>query len=1321
MWAKTFSKLILLFCAIFMVLNIQTLFATERTRAIHFTDKEGLPRNIVSCFVEDDYGYGWIGTGNGISRFDGYKFINYEALEGEVVNTMTIDTNNELWVGTDAALYHYNRLKDNFELLVKGYPRQLSAYDNRIYYLLVNRLIQLNSDGSDTTYTIDGITCYDVTSEGIWYSPGRGVKKIGSEINLLSNRWISLIREINGVLWIACRNGDLFSWRSGILQRIPLNNHYNIMDIELIDNSIWIATDGGGIIILDTDLHPRTVLKKEQNIEALIPSNSIYDISHGMDNAVWISTYGAGLTLLTAGNNAFRNILPSPVTSNSLIDKEGVSTDMDGDIYYLGTNYGVSVWNSRTNRFKNLDSEMLEQQINGRKATAIFKDKNKNRLWIGTYDGLLGEYTNDLQLLRTFHPCSELGSEMQQIIILYELDDENLLIGTHYREKSLLRFNKKTGKVDPVELDYRVNNKFNYQVNTIRKNKFGETIVLIRNLGLFLYNTEDNILESFLPEINSRITFRLNDFYHDKTGNYWFATQADGLVKLSPDGRVFERWTDQNGFPTNTLLSIESTDDKILWISSIDGLCRFNTVNGQVQIFNYRHGLASNEFLPRTSLITEDNDILFGNSEGFVLMEPDRVLQDTSKLQVVISDISFHNQSIKKLKNEDYLERPLEESRKLEFPFRRNSFTISFFTHDNNLPKYSNYAYRLEGLENDWIYLGETNQTTYTNLSPGTYRFMVKCTNKSNIWNESPTIIELTIMHPWYSSWWAILAYIVLIVFSFSLFFWFYTKRLQLKKELEISEYKVQAEHALTEKKLAFFTNISHDLKTPLTLISAPVKDLLNSKNLLPDERKKLEVIERNAKRLYKLITDLIEFRKINNAQLPLQTYITDLQPTIENIYNSFLVECEKKDIDFSFESDLNEAVCVDSRKIEKILWNLLSNAVKYTQSGGKISLAMKINDTSKGKLLQMEVEDTGTGFSAKEKEKIFDRYYQIKKTQDLQIEGSGIGLSIVHDLVKIHHGQIELESEPGKGTRFSIEIPCSENCYTEEEKGKDKQQPGKTNLSFKTDSDALIESPDTEGGQKKYSRLRLLVVEDNSELRDYLANHFKKEFKLLQASNGEEGFEIACHSEPDIIITDVTMPKLNGHELCQKLRDNFDTSHIPVIMLTANSETEQKIEGISSGADIYLTKPFEIAYLDAVVQNLLKNRRLIREKFLGIEPLPGQQKELNDADIKFANDVKEFILANITNEGLNINMLSKQFSISRTQLNRKIKALSGLTPNNYIKTIRLKKAYELIRHQGTRVSEAAYQTGFTDPNYFTICFKKEFGENPSQISQSKS
>ena len=1292
--------------------------ANERSKAVYFTEKEGLPRNIVSCFVQDKYGYGWIGTGNGITRFDGYKFHNYNSFRGHFINTIISD-NNTIWVGTDAGLFRYDRLNDSFSQLQQGYIRKLSVYNSEIYTLKTNRLLKMNVAGEITSYDIDGVNSFEVTPEGIWYGRNDGLRLAETDVHLLKGRAITLIHKIDNVLWIACRNGDLYYLDNYNPRKIQMENHYNITDIEKIDDDIWVATDGGGILILDENHRLSSSLTKNQDIETLIPSNSIYDISCGLNDAVWVSSYGAGLILLLRENAAYRNIVPIPGNSNSLVDKEGVSVLVDENRFYFGTNYGFSIWNAENNQFTNLNAETLESQLNGRKVTAINKDETGN-LWIGTYDGLIGKYNKNLRLIDTYHPCSKDKSEMQQVIFMFNSKNDELLIGTHYRDKSLLRFNSKTREATPVMLSFREQNKNNYQVNNIRKNKFGETIILIRNMGIFLYDEQNNVLDNFLPEINNRITFRLNDFYHDKTGNYWFATQTDGLVKLSPDGRIFEKWTINEGFPTNTLLSIESINDKIFWISTIDGLCRFNTENGQIQIFNYRHGLASNEFLPRTNSLTTDNKIVFGNSEGFLLLEPDKLIQDTSRSDVVISDISFHNRSIKNLENENYLKVPLEETVEIKLPFRRNSFTISFFTRDNDLPKFSNYAYMLEGLEENWIYLGENNQTTYTNLSPGKYLFKVKCTNKDNVWNEQPTELRLVVLPPWYTSWFAILAYIFVLSGLIYAFFYFYNKRLQWKKELEISEYKVKTEHELTEKKLAFFTNISHDLKTPLTLISAPVNDLLEAKNLKAEQHKKLEVIDRNSKRLYKLINDLIEFRKITQNQLPLKTRELDLRETFENIYEAFQIECDKKDIDFRFEYRVDKLVWVDQRKIEKIIWNLLSNSVKFTGNGGKIWLTVAVEILDKGGHLNLKIGDTGKGFTSEEKQHIFDRFYQIRKADNLKFDSSGIGLSIVSDLVKIHHGSIDVESVQGKGTEFTILIPCEESFFTQQEKWDNQVVQGEQeNLEDHASDATYTEKSQPHVESKRYNLPRLLIVEDNTELSDYLSEHFKTGYKVIVAQDGQSGFDAAIENEPDIIITDVKMPGMNGHEMCRKLRENFGTSHIPLVMMTANSAIEQKVEGLKSGVDMYVTKPFEIKYLDAVLVTLLKNRKLIREKLLGIGKIDGELEKISEADMRFANDLKEFILNNVANENLNMDLLSQHFSISRTQLNRKIKALTGLTPNNYIKTIRLKKAYELIRKQGVRVAEAAYLTGFTDPNYFTICFKKEFGENPSKISEA--
>ncbi len=1310
-----------LFLALFFILLRITVSATDKMSVIYYTDREGLPRNIVKCFVNDKFGYGWVGTGNGVARFDGYNFVTYPQLKGRNINTVVVDTKNQVWVGSDHGLFRYNRLKDSFVLIQKGYIRGLTAFRENIYFSLLDQLVKLSPDKKITNDTIKNIKAFTVTDEGIWVSGGNtGIKLLGTSVNLLKGRVISLIKEINDNLWVACRNGTLFRIdKNKQVHRIEIKNRHIILDIEQIENQLWLATDGNGIFILDKDFNFLKHLKKEQGKAAALTSNSIYDVARGMNGAIWISTYGAGLICMLPENSAFTNFVPNSKKTNSLVDKEGVSVFVDNENYYFGTNYGFSIWQKSKNRYRNITSEKLVKETKGSKVTAI-SATGKN-IWIATYDGLMAKYSKDLKLLKTYHPCTGQENEMQRIILFNKYNENTILTGTHFKNKSLLKFDINSERFTPVIQNYTEKNHYNFQVNSIRKNQFGETIVLVRNVGIFIYNAESNSLERFVPSINKRITFNLNDFYHDKNGDYWFTTQADGLIRMSTDGRLFDKWTTEQGFPTNSLLRIESVDDHILWISTIDGLCRFDMQNGKIQIFNYRHGLASNEFLPRTSTVTPDKKIIFGNSEGFTLIDPEKLVADTSKSEVIISDISFQNKSIKRLKNEKYLKVPLEATKKIKLPFKRNSFTISFFTRDNYLPKYNNFEYRLVGLEKDWIYLGAHNETTYTNLSPGKYLFKVRSTNKSNVWNENPTTIEIRILPPWYLTWIAFVAYFIFIVVIIIVIFRIYANRVQLKKEVEISQFKIKSEHELTEKKLAFFTNISHDLKTPLTLISAPINDLLQSDNLKKEQIKKLDVAKRNTARLYKLISDLVDFRRITQNQLPLRTQLTDLKPVIENIFESFKVECDKQDIDFSYRFNLNEPIFIDVKKIEKILWNLLANALKFTEKGGKIWLTIDSVERENDRFLKVEVGDTGKGFTSKEKKKIFDRFYQVRESETIRLDSSGIGLSIVNDLVKIHHGEIQVDSEPGKGSVFTIILPVEEKYYREEEKW---EAANLTQKETVTNNKPLLFTNDTNENEKpdgkKYSLQKLLIVEDNQELREYLASHFSTSFKVYQAAEGKEGVKLAKEKEPNLIITDIEMPEMNGYEFTKKIRSEFSTSHIPIVMLTANSATEQKVKGMEAGADSYVTKPFEIQYLDAVIKALLENRKRVQERFMGIEPVKENLNNLTEADIKFVDDLRSFVLKNISNEALNIDLLSSHFSISRTQLNRKIKALTNYTPNNYIRLIRLKKAYELIKNQGVRVSEAAYLTGFTDPNYFTICFTKEFGKNPSKIKSTK-
>jgi DNA-binding response OmpR family regulator/signal transduction histidine kinase len=970
------------------------------------------------------------------------------------------------------------------------------------------------------------------------------------------------------------------------------------------------------------------------------------------------------------------------------------------------------MWNENTRKFKNLSSDSLKEDLKGTKITAICKDSNNN-IWIGTYDGLLGKYGSDFKLMQTYHPSSDSPNEMQQIVSLREIKKNHLLILTQFHNRILINFDVEKNKSHVFELYTKGSNNTYCLLNALRENQEGELLALISDRGLFHVNWQDNVLENRLSEMNERMDSYILDFYQDKKGIYWVASSS-GLVRISKDGKNFKKYTVKDGLISDNLIRIESSDDRHLWISTISGIFRFNTETGEVVNYNHNDGLPANEFLERVSAKTNDGRIIFGSSAGFTIIDPSKVNADALRTEIIISDITFQNQSIRRPEGKQFLKQPLEDTKEIWLPYNKNSFSIHYFGKNRKFLKYHTYAYRLTGVEKEWNYQAETNFANYTNLSAGKYIFEIKSADKTKEGLTTRLIIH--IQSPWYFTWYAYLAYAVIFFFFFYLSVYGYLKRMELRKEKEISDFKIQKEHELTEKKLAFFTNVSHDLKTPLTLIDAPVSDLLQSKNLLPEQVNKLMIINRNSKRLHKLITDLLDFRKITQKQYVLEVKETNISEIITDISEAFKEECKNKSIDIECFADNNLIGFIDVEKVEKILWNLLSNALKFTKPGGMISLYAEETIEGEKRNLKLIVSDTGIGISPGEKNKIFDRFYKAKNSQSLNKEGTGIGLSIVSELVEMHHGKIEVETDLGVGTSFTVTIPSGKESYSQDE------LVVIDNLNYQMptiENHEDLEMIRQHDGKKQYNLQGILIVEDNRELLEYLAGHFEKRCKVYTAEDGSAGLKLAKENNPDIIITDVQMPEMNGYEFCLELRRNFDTSHIPIVMLSANNTIDQQIEGLSTGADVYLTKPFDIKVLDAQVHSLLENRKMLRNKFQGTETPENLEKTLPQKDVNFILEMKLFIEENIMNPDLNVELLGEHFAVSLAQLHRKIKSLTGSTPNNLIKSIRLKKAYHLIRDGGLRVSEAAYQTGFSDPNYFTICFKKEFGENPSQITSS--
>ena len=1294
-------------------------YSAEQERYLHFTEVDGLPRNITTCLAQDQYGYLWIGTTNGIARYDGKEFYCYKESSGISVMCLLYDSRNILWAATGKGLFKYNRLTNYFELVVDGFIPKVQEYEGEIYFIMYSNIYKVKGSKIENVYKGNSLSDFHLSKEGIWIaktddgvwliSRESGYKKV--VVRYLKNKYVALINKIDDKLFIGCYNGQLYSvMGNGSLVKIDIKNRYFPKKFVKVGQEIWLATDGFGIIIFDKNLNYLRTLSRNKNTETSINSNSIYDVFSGNNHEIWIASFGAGLTCILPDNLLFQNILPEKGNENSLVSNEGISVFIKKPFIYFGTNYGLSTWDEKSGIFKNLGSGELGIDLKGTKVSAIDVDSNNN-IWVGSYDGLLGKYASNYKLLKTYHPSSDDPDEMQQIILLQEINKTHLLILTQFQSRILLNFDIEKEKAEVFELNAKGSNNTYLLINSIRKNQKDEIIALISDKGLFHVNWKDNVLENRFPEMNKRIDSYLTDFYQDKKGFYWLASSS-GLLRISDDGKSFKKFTIKEGLPSNNLARIESVDDRFLWISSISGICRFDTETGQVLNFNHSDGLPANEFLDRASAKTDDGRMIFGSMAGFTIINPSKFNPDALKTQIVISDITFQNQSIRNPAGKLFLKEPLEDTKEIKLPYNKNSFSIHFFAKNKSFLKYHNYAYRLLGLEKNWIYLVETNFATYTNLSPGTYTFEIKTADKTK--EGLPTRLTIHIQSPWYLSWYAFAAYAILFFTFLYLSVYAYLKRLELKKEKEISEFKVQKEHELTEKKLAFFTNVSHDLKTPLTLIHAPVNDLLQSENLNQEQLNKLMIINRNSKRLYKLITDLLDFRKITQKQYVLEVKETTISDIITDVYEAFKEECKHKSIDLKCTADSKLIGFVDAKKIEKILWNLLSNALKFTKRGGTISISLEELMLDGSKHFKLVVSDTGIGISEHDKYKIFERFYKAKNSQPMNQEGTGIGLSIVRELVEMHHGKIEVESALGSGTTFTVIIPsrkesfsCDELVVFEKSNYPEPENDTVENLEINPQHD----------DKKRYNLPGILLVEDNVELREYLTGHFEKKYKVFTAEDGSVGLKLAKENNPDFIITDVQMPHMNGYEFCKELRRNFDTSHIPIIILTANNTIEHQIEGLSTGADAYISKPFDIKLLDAQVHSLLENRKMLRNKFQGTETPENLGKILPQKDVDFILELKLFMEENMINQNLGVELLSEHFAVSRAQLHRKIKSLTGSTPNNLIKSIRLKRAYKLIREGGFRVSEAAYQTGFSDPNYFTICFKKEFGENPSQIT----
>jgi signal transduction histidine kinase/ligand-binding sensor domain-containing protein/DNA-binding response OmpR family regulator len=1420
-----------------------SLFAQrEDLKFVHLSTENGLSNSESNAIIQDKEGFIWIGTLDGLNRYDGRSFKVYRkiahdssSLQHNNIKSLFLDSKGTLWIGTDrGGVSRYNKEKDNFTNYLYN-PNDSNS-------LLTNRVTSITEDANHQIWvaTYGGLNLFNPEKDNFIHYTDNPLLSISEKGIQKLKKWLPVKSFVNA---IESGKGTLESY-SNLYHRLEkiskdsVEKFFDLIVIALDDHgvangdlrtltaddkgNIWIGYGNGMISSFDPKsrrfIHYKFISPKERGIVDFFISS----ISVNGDK-VWVGTRGEGIWILDIQTSRWRKF---DKVTEPFINK--IINDKNGNIWIGGTNCGLLCYNPKDNvlaqykhdefnrfsistntiacifedkqqnlwiggvqsdinfavkrnpfhslkqgttgvgeltygnvsaflkeddntlwiGFYNVGGIDIINQNTGEKkylapnkksnsglgegsVQCIFKDRHSN-IWIGSYLGGLQMYDRKNGKLTTYlHKPTDgktiAGNDVRKIT---EDKEENLWIAIH--GEGVDRFNPTTKEFQHFRVNYSDRQKAiasNWVLTVFCDND--DKIWVGSVEGVSVIDKKNPFIKSY-PNDPENDKSKSNNFvlcvFQDSKGNVWLGTSY-GLNLFDAKTESFKSFTKNDGLPNDNITGI--LEDKMgnLWISTFKGLSRYSPKEHTFKNFDVRDGLATDEFLTPTGFMAKNGEMFFSGREGVVSFYPEDVKDNGFVPSVYITDFKLFNQSVKisgfDKKKGFYLDNQITFTKELNLRYSQNVFTFEFVALNYFRPEKNQYAYMMEGFDKQWNNIGSKNDVTYTNLPPGNYTFRVKASNNDGKWNETGTSLKMIITPPWWETVWAYLIYILI---SFSILWvlrYIILQRERFSRKLELERMEANKIHEVDMMKLRFFTNISHEFRTPLTLILAPLEKPFH---LLNPEKLEItyKLIYRNAYRLLRLINQLMDFRKLEGGGLKLEASQNDIIKFVNEIASLFNYEANERNIEFQVISkEESLLVWYDSDKLDKLLYNLVSNAFKFTPDGKKITIYIDAKDVEAQlkfglkKFIEIIVEDSGIGIQAEELPKIFDRFYQADSTQKNM--GSGIGLALTKELTELHHGDIRVESEPNKGTRFILLLPMGKDHLesyqlTEKSNGSDLKTEI---LHYQEVPDSSIVPEDNgKGGVKKQPVM--LIVEDHADLRLFIKHEFMSSYKITEANDGIQGYEMALELIPDMIISDIMMPGMGGIELCKKLKTDERTSHVPIIMLTARSSEEQMVEGLETGADDYMTKPFSVSVLRARVNNLIESRLLLRKQFSKLPDI-SQVVTTTTLDQKFLERASKIINQHLGDSDFDAHQFASEIGMSRSQLYRKIQALTGYSVNEFIRNNRLKKAAELlIKTDEHNITETAYIVGFKEVTYFVKCFATYYGVSPSKYRVMK-
>ena len=1136
----------------------------------------------------------------------------------------------------------------------------------------------------------------------------------------------AFLRARDGALWIASTFGlsrydsrtDNFKSYQVIpsAKSVPENNFGSLLEDPT--GLIWVGYYGLGLEIFDPQTEQfRCNTSVFNNQQSLLASSSVTSLYEDRSGILWVGTWLAGLDKWDRKKRRFVAAENGPgVLAQG--DHSPLFEDRAGEIL-AGTDEGIVRLNSgEKSRSRYPYPYSADKNHKKNRISGILQDPiERGVLWISSLDSGLIRFDSEKGLSTRYqHDSRDMNSlstnEVQKILF----DHAGVLwVGT---QMGLNKFDRTTGRF--ARFNHVPNDSTSLSENDILsmyEDRSGTLWVGTNAEGLNRFDRITGKFHTYRSLVAGKEVSTIVTIYEDRHGNFWIGEYVTGLHLFDRDkGRSVHNFTEKDGLANNTVVQILEDGSGTLWISTRNGLSRFNFQARTFKNYYVEDGLPDN-FLWRSGLKTRDERIILGGRKGPTVFHPDSIKDDPVPPQVVITNVSIFNRPEERLAVHEYI----PELKELGLSHKQNDLRFDFVALQFSEPSRNRYKYILENFDQDWVDAGTQRNATYTNLDPGEYTFKVNAANRDGISNQQGASIRIVITPPWWKTIWVYCAYVLLTASILYSIYRVRINRLRLSHQLQLEHLEAEKMHEVDRMKSRFFANISHEFRTPLTLISGPIEEMLAAEK---EEKKRqhLSMMQRNTQRLLRLINQLLDLSKLEAGAMKLRAGWMNIVPLVKGIAYSFESSAGMRGVTLNVNVDQEEIeVYCDKDMVEKILTNLLSNAFKFTPEDGSVTCTLRRNRTPTDKMttevVEIIVSDTGIGIPSDQLGRVFDRFYQVDASQTREHEGSGIGLALANELVELHHGTIQVQSEVGRGTTFTVRLPLGRRPLKDDEiidvPASAEPTPHEVYLA---DADKPIEGvkEETESERAKGERPIILVVEDNADVRAYIKDYLVSGFQVAEARDGAEGIEKALEIIPDLIISDVMMPKKDGYEVCRTLKLDEKTSHIPTILLTAKAASENKIEGLEIGADDYLIKPFEPKELLARVKNLIEIRRKLRERF-GTALRPGEitVTSIDDAFLQRAMTVVE---RHIGDENFSIDDFGYEVGMSRAQLHRKLIALTNQSASEFVRYLRLQRAMDLLKKNAGTVAEVAYSVGFSNASNFAKWFQKLFGMAPSEV-----